>query len=127
MLLSVAVADTHVSQPACITIQPVCNSRCPWHVWPTRPCDIRQPSHSGIDDIHTNDVLRQGFATGSLDQDAAAPRMFVGRGMEGLFAQSYSKNLGLYAGAQNIQPQTLKLSCAKLLQGAGPARRYAES
>jgi aspartate/tyrosine/aromatic aminotransferase len=44
-------------------------------------------------------VLRQGFATGSLDQDAAAPRMFVGRGMEGFFAQSYSKNLGLYAGA----------------------------
>jgi aspartate/tyrosine/aromatic aminotransferase len=41
----------------------------------------------------------QGFATGSLDQDAAAPRMFVGRGMEGFFAQSYSKNLGLYAGA----------------------------
>jgi aspartate aminotransferase len=43
------------------------------------------------------DIAYQGFATGSLDQDAAAPRMFVGRGMEGLFAQSYSKNLGLYA------------------------------
>ena len=40
----------------------------------------------------------QGFATGSLDRDAAAPRYFVERGLETMFAQSYSKNLGLYAG-----------------------------
>ena len=44
-------------------------------------------------------VLRsQGFATGSLDRDASAPRLFVERGIESFFAQSYSKNLGLYAG-----------------------------
>jgi aspartate aminotransferase len=43
------------------------------------------------------DIAYQGFATGSLDQDAAAPRLFVDRGIEALFAQSYSKNLGLYA------------------------------
>ncbi len=41
----------------------------------------------------------QGFATGSLDRDASAPRLFVERGIESFFAQSYSKNLGLYAGA----------------------------
>lgn len=49
----------------------------------------------------------QGFATGSLDQDAAAPRMFVDRGIEAFFAQSYSKNLGLYAGALALLSKTL--------------------
>lgn len=39
----------------------------------------------------------QGFASGSLDQDASSVRRFVERGMEVLVAQSYSKNLGLYA------------------------------
>ena len=42
------------------------------------------------------DVAYQGFATGSLDDDAFAPRFFEARGMEFLVAQSYSKNLGLY-------------------------------
>jgi aspartate aminotransferase len=40
-----------------------------------------------------------------LDADAAAVRLFVARGMELLVAQSYSKNLGLYAeriGAINV-------------------------
>lgn len=36
----------------------------------------------------------QGFASGSLDDDAWAPRYFVSRGMEVIVAQSYSKNLG---------------------------------
>ena len=36
----------------------------------------------------------QGFASGSLDDDAWAPRYFVSRGMEAIVAQSYSKNLG---------------------------------
>ena len=36
----------------------------------------------------------QGFASGSLDDDAWAPRYFVSRGMEIIVAQSYSKNLG---------------------------------
>ena len=40
--------------------------------------------------------IHQGFATGSIDADAAAPRLFVDKGMEIIVAQSYSKNLGLY-------------------------------
>eukprot|EP00271_Cylindrocystis_brebissonii_P009765 TRINITY_DN24_c0_g1_i1.p1 TRINITY_DN24_c0_g1~~TRINITY_DN24_c0_g1_i1.p1 ORF type:complete len:521 (-),score=112.77 TRINITY_DN24_c0_g1_i1:503-1945(-) len=43
------------------------------------------------------DVAYQGFASGSLDQDAFSVRRFVERGIEILVAQSYSKNLGLYA------------------------------
>ena len=44
------------------------------------------------------DVAYQGFASGSLDDDAWAPRFFAHeRGLEILVAQSYSKNLGLYA------------------------------
>ncbi|KAG9456244.1 hypothetical protein H6P81_000752 [Aristolochia fimbriata] len=51
------------------------------------------------------DVAYQGFASGSLDTDAASVRYFVSRGMEIFVAQSYSKNLGLYAeriGALNV-------------------------
>jgi len=51
------------------------------------------------------DVAYQGFASGSLDQDASSVRLFVARGMEVFVAQSYSKNLGLYAervGAINV-------------------------
>ncbi|KAA8525547.1 hypothetical protein F0562_007400 [Nyssa sinensis] len=51
------------------------------------------------------DVAYQGFASGSLDADASSVRSFVARGMELLVAQSYSKNLGLYAeriGAINV-------------------------
>lgn len=43
------------------------------------------------------DVAYQGFATGSLDEDAFAPRFFAEQGLEVFVAQSYSKNLGLYA------------------------------
>eukprot|EP00252_Welwitschia_mirabilis_P010225 TRINITY_DN233_c0_g1_i2.p1 TRINITY_DN233_c0_g1~~TRINITY_DN233_c0_g1_i2.p1 ORF type:complete len:411 (+),score=100.02 TRINITY_DN233_c0_g1_i2:589-1821(+) len=51
------------------------------------------------------DVAYQGFASGSLDEDAESVRRFVARGMEVFVAQSYSKNLGLYAeriGALNV-------------------------
>ena len=51
------------------------------------------------------DVAYQGFASGSLVEDAFAPRYFESRGMELMVAQSYSKNLGLYAervGALNV-------------------------
>ncbi|EOA35234.1 hypothetical protein CARUB_v10020394mg [Capsella rubella] len=51
------------------------------------------------------DSAYQGFASGSLDLDAQAVRMFVADGGECLIAQSYSKNLGLYGeriGALNI-------------------------
>ncbi|CAM9739577.1 aspartate aminotransferase, cytoplasmic [Lampetra fluviatilis] len=42
------------------------------------------------------DSAYQGFASGDLDRDAAAVRLFVSRGMELLCAQSFSKNFGLY-------------------------------
>ena len=51
------------------------------------------------------DVAYQGFATGDLEGDAAAPRLFAAKGLELFVAQSYSKNLGLYAeriGALNL-------------------------
>ncbi|XP_052173262.1 aspartate aminotransferase, chloroplastic [Diospyros lotus] len=61
---------------------------------------IQEKSH-----IPFFDVAYQGFASGSLDADASSVRLFAARGMELLVAQSYSKNLGLYAeriGAINV-------------------------
>lgn len=43
------------------------------------------------------DVAYQGFASGDLEEDAASVRLFAERGIEFFCAQSYSKNLGLYA------------------------------
>jgi aspartate aminotransferase len=57
------------------------------------------------DHIPFFDVAYQGFASGSLDEDAFAPRFFVDQGLETFVCQSYSKNLGLYAeriGALNL-------------------------
>ena len=43
------------------------------------------------------DVAYQGFASGSLEEDAWAPRYFADEmGLEIIVSQSYSKNLGLY-------------------------------
>lgn len=42
------------------------------------------------------DSAYQGFASGDLDRDAAAVRMFVKNGCEVFVAQSFAKNLGLY-------------------------------
>ncbi|KAF2725935.1 PLP-dependent transferase [Polychaeton citri CBS 116435] len=42
------------------------------------------------------DCAYQGFASGSLDDDAWAVRFFVEQGFELLVAQSYAKNFGLY-------------------------------
>lgn len=42
------------------------------------------------------DCAYQGFASGSLDQDAWAIRYFVEQGFELVIAQSYAKNFGLY-------------------------------
>jgi aspartate aminotransferase len=42
------------------------------------------------------DCAYQGFASGSLDNDAWAVRYFVEQGFEMCIAQSFSKNLGLY-------------------------------
>lgn len=42
------------------------------------------------------DSAYQGYASGSLDDDAWAVRLFETRGFEMFIAQSFSKNLGLY-------------------------------
>ncbi|KAK9826756.1 hypothetical protein WJX81_006018 [Elliptochloris bilobata] len=42
------------------------------------------------------DSAYQGFASGDLERDATAIRMFADEGMEMLLAQSYAKNMGLY-------------------------------
>lgn len=42
------------------------------------------------------DSAYQGFASGNLDADAWAVRLFVESGMELLVCQSFSKNLGIY-------------------------------
>ncbi len=43
------------------------------------------------------DMAYQGFASGDLDRDAEAVRMFAREGLEFLVAQSFAKNAGLYA------------------------------
>jgi len=51
------------------------------------------------------DCAYQGFATGDLDADAYAVRLFEQRGFDFFLAQSYAKNLGLYcerAGCSSI-------------------------
>ncbi|CAK9824399.1 Aspartate aminotransferase, cytoplasmic [Anthophora retusa] len=42
------------------------------------------------------DSAYQGFASGDLDKDACAVRMFAERGIEFMCAQSFAKNFGLY-------------------------------
>ncbi|XP_068977576.1 aspartate aminotransferase, cytoplasmic [Bombus flavifrons] len=42
------------------------------------------------------DTAYQGFATGDLDKDAYAVRLFAERGIEFMCSQSFAKNFGLY-------------------------------
>ena len=42
------------------------------------------------------DMAYQGFATGDLAKDAGALRLFVREGHKLAYAQSFSKNMGLY-------------------------------
>merc|ERR1712165_547045 len=42
------------------------------------------------------DSAYQGYASGSLDKDAFAVRLFVSMGFEFFMCQSFAKNLGLY-------------------------------
>lgn len=42
------------------------------------------------------DIAYQGYATGSLEKDAYATRLFVNSGVEMFVCQSFAKNLGLY-------------------------------
>lgn len=58
-----------------------------------------------MESIHT----LQGFATGDLDSDAYAPRLFVEKGLEIIVAQSYSKNLGLVR-----SPAGSRTCCSKI-------------
>jgi len=41
------------------------------------------------------DTAYQGFATGSLDQDAQSIRLFTDAGQPVIVVQSFAKNLGL--------------------------------
>lgn len=43
------------------------------------------------------DSAYQGFASGDLDKDAWAVRLFAERGFEMIATQSFSKNFGLYS------------------------------
>ena len=42
------------------------------------------------------DSAYQGYASGSLERDAFAPRLFLSMGFELFLCQSFAKNLGLY-------------------------------
>ena len=42
------------------------------------------------------DMAYQGFASGDIDKDAAALRMFLDDGHDLCLAQSFAKNMGLY-------------------------------
>lgn len=42
------------------------------------------------------DMAYQGFATGDIDRDASAVRMFIEDGHQIVLAQSFAKNMGLY-------------------------------
>jgi len=66
-------------------------------------CDPTQEQWHSIADILQEkkhfpffDCAYQGFASGDLDRDAWPIRMFVGRGIEFVCAQSFAKNMGLY-------------------------------
>lgn len=65
------------------------------------------------------DVAYQGFASGDLNEDAASVRLFAEKGIELFCAQSYSKNLGLYAervGAMNAVLNDTEATSATLSQ-----------
>jgi len=65
------------------------------------------------------DCAYQGFATGSLDDDAYSVRLFEKRGFEFLLAQSFAKNLGLYgerAGCASVICKSPKAAKAVMSQ-----------
>jgi len=65
------------------------------------------------------DCAYQGFASGDLDRDAAAIRLFVSKGMELFCAQSFAKNFGLYGeriGALHVVCSSEKLASPVLSQ-----------
>lgn len=61
------------------------------------------------------DVAYQGFASGDLEEDAYAIRLFEQSGIEMLFAQSFAKNMGLYGervGALHVITRTTEQATA---------------
>jgi len=83
------------------------------------------------------DVAYQGFATGDLEKDSYAVRLFDNEGLEFMVCQSYAKNFGLYGervGALNLimdSPDTCKNALAQLSkivrqQYSNPPRHGAE-
>lgn len=58
------------------------------------------------------DSAYQGFASGSLDNDALFIRLFAASGLEMMVAQSFSKNMGLY----NERVGTLSVVCPSAAQ-----------
>jgi len=57
------------------------------------------------------DIAYQGFATGNLDRDASAIRLFEKEGFDFVVAQSFAKNMGLYserAGCASVVCQDAK-------------------
>lgn len=61
------------------------------------------------------DAAYQGFATGSLENDAASIRMFAAAGFQMVVSQSYAKNFGLYgerAGCLHVVCPTAKAAAS---------------
>lgn len=57
------------------------------------------------------DMAYQGFASGSIDRDAEAVRMFIKEGHKIILAQSFAKNMGLY-GELSVLVKAVKVSCS---------------
>merc|ERR1712013_641444 len=71
------------------------------------------------------DCAYQGFATGDLNADAYAVRLFESRGFEFLLSQSFAKNLGLYcerAGCASVITSSVEASKACMTQLCGIVR-----
>jgi len=64
------------------------------------------------------DSAYQGYATGSLEDDAFAVRYFIEQGCELLLAQSFSKNLGLYGE---------RVGCASVVCGTVAAKQACDT
>ncbi|CAG9335545.1 unnamed protein product [Blepharisma stoltei] len=65
------------------------------------------------------DSAYQGFATGSIERDAFAIRMFISRGFQCVISQSFAKNMGLYGeriGALHIVCRTSEIADKVLSQ-----------
>lgn len=65
------------------------------------------------------DMAYQGFASGDIDKDASAVRMFLKDGHQLALSQSYAKNMGLYgerAGAFTLICQSKEEAAATMSQ-----------